>query len=38
MKYTIIKIGKEENENLIKKDIFRKKYYILINLNHLFFH
>ena len=31
MKYTIIKYGKEERENLLKKDNFRKKCCILTN-------
>ena len=34
MKYTIIKYGKEERENLIKKANLRKKCYILINLKY----
>ena len=33
MKYTIIKYGKEERENLLKKDNFRKKCCILTNKN-----
>ena len=31
MKYTIIKYGKEERENLLKKDNFRKICCILTN-------